>query len=343
MHWICLLQKEKCLLRKVCIMKSNMLYEMLTSVVERMGMIPAADKFQKCGVRYEGDEKTSQGYFWYYIHEEYFSISHCDFIFCKDCKLEMPLNALYISMRLDEFNHLPPGRIVSFMEEKGEQLTANMKKGNRIAYTEITYSPAFYKKHLDDCFSVLNDDPVEILKNMGGEHNWPSEMIKILSDIRQCKLEGMAGELFYVAKSYELMSMLIKMGNSRLPRNTEDYERILAVVKYIDEHFMEEIRQEALIKISNMSSTKLKTLFKKFTGLTITGYILEKRADSAAHLLLGTDLSVDEISAKIGFETATGFSTSFKKQTGFSPSAYRKQMKFNCLKDPSEKKVFNPF
>lgn len=324
-------------------MKSNMLTAMLAGVVEHMGMLPAADNPQSCGIRFEGDGKTSRGYFWYYIHEEYFAVSHCDFMFCEDCKLEMPPNALYISMRLDEFNHLPPGRIVSFMEEKGNRITANMKKGNRITYTEIIYSPVFYKQHLRDCFSVLNDNPVEILKNMGGEHNWPSEMIKILSDIRQCTLEGMAGELFYVAKSYELMSMLIKMGNNRLPKNTADYERILAVIKHIDNHFMEEVRQEALIKISNMSSTKLKTLFKKFTGLNITQYILEKRADLAAHLLLGTDLSVDEISAKTGFETATGFSTSFKKQTGLSPSAYRRQMKFNCLKDPSQKDEFSPF
>ena len=324
-------------------LKSNILADMLTGIVERMGMFPVADKSQKCGTLFEGDGKVTRGYFWYYIHEDYFSVSHCDFIFCENCKLVMPPNALYISMRLDEFNHLPPGRIVSFMEEKGEHITASMKKGNRIAYTEITYSPVFYKKHLGDCFSMLNDNPIEILKNMGGEHNWPSEMIKILSDIRQCKLEGMAGELFYVAKSYELMSMLIKMGHNRLPKNVADYEHILAVVKHIDEHFTGEVRQETLIKSFNMSSTKLKTLFKKFTGMNITEYILEKRADSAAHLLLDTALSVDEISAKIGFKTATGFSTSFKKQTGLSPSAYRRQMKFNCLKDPSQKKEFTPF
>ena len=37
----------------------------------------------------------------------------------------------------------------------------------------------------------------------------------------------------------------------------------------------------------------------------------------------------------VGFETATGFATSFKKMTGLSPSEYRKQMAFHCLRDPS--------
>ncbi|PYG89738.1 AraC-like DNA-binding protein [Ruminiclostridium sufflavum DSM 19573] len=318
----------------------NMLSDMLKNMGEQMGMSPLVYAAQTCGVHLEGNGKKTKGYLWYYIHEEYLSVVHCDFVFCEDCKLAMPPNALYIALRLDEFNHLPPGRIVSFMEEKGRDITANMKKGMRIAYTEVIYSPAFYRKHLVDCFSVLNDNPVEILKNMGGEHNWPSEMVKILYEIRQCSLDGMAAELFYVAKSYELMSMLIRMGNNRSPKNAADYERILTVVKYIDEHYMQEVRQETLVKLSQMSSTKLKNLFKRFTGRNITGYILEKRADSAVHLLLDTGLSVEEISAKIGFETATGFSTSFKKHTGISPSAYRKRMQFNCFKDPSQKKEF---
>ncbi|WP_312699877.1 AraC family transcriptional regulator [Sedimentibacter sp.] len=323
-------------------MKSGFLMNMLMDIIGSMGMIPIDDDLQKCGIKLQGDNEKTKGYFWYYIHEDYFSISHCDFIFCDNCHIIMPPNALYISMRLDEAQHLPPGRIISFMEDTGGNITANMKKGTRVSYTEIMYSPEFYKKHLADCFSALSSNPVEILKNMGGEHNWPAEMIKILSDVRQCGFDGTEAELYYVAKAYELMSALIKMGSNRMPKNTEDYECILAVIKYIDEYFTDEIRQTHLVKISNMSSTKLKTLFKKFTGLNITEYISEKRVDSAIHLLLDTSLAVDEISAQVGFKTATGFSTSFKKRTGFSPSAYRREMRFVCMKDPSKGKEYVP-
>ena len=85
-----------------------------------------------------------------------------------------------------------------------------------------------------------------------------------------------------------------------------------------------------------MSATKLKNLFRQFTGCTVTEYILSKKADYASHLLANSDLSIKELAKKVGFDTVAGFSTSFKKQTGIPPSEYRKQIEFNCLKNPSE-------
>lgn len=85
-----------------------------------------------------------------------------------------------------------------------------------------------------------------------------------------------------------------------------------------------------------MSGTKLKTLFKQFTGKTITEYILEMKADRASHLLLETNLRIDEIASKVGFLTPTGFTTSFKKVMGVAPSDYRKKMIFDCTRNPSK-------
>lgn len=197
------------------------------------------------------------------------------------------------------------------------------------------YMPSFYKQHLGSCFTNLGDDPVEILKNMGGDHNWSPEMIGGLSEIRDCPLRGMGAELFFVAKAYELFSTLIGMGDVRAPRNAADYERILAVVRHLDGSYQRSPAQQELVRLSSMSATKLKSLFKLFTGKTITGYILDKKLDRAAHLLAEKDLSVEEIAGMVGFETATGFATSFKRQVGLSPTAYRKRMVFNCVKDPS--------
>ena len=72
------------------------------------------------------------------------------------------------------------------------------------------------------------------------------------------------------------------------------------------------------------------------SGCTVTEYILSKKTDYASHLLADSDLSIEELAKKVGFDTAAGFSTSFKKQTGIPPSEYRKRIEFNCLKNPSE-------
>lgn len=289
-----------------------------------------------CGTFFEGDRHTTKGFFWCLSHDSHFTVTKCDFYFCRDTMLTMPCNFRYISMRLEYAKHLPPGKITAYLEETGNTASRLMPAGSRVAYTEVLYEPGFYMRHLKTMFTAQNVNPLEILKHMGGEHNWSLEIMNVLTKIYLCRLKGMAAELYYVAEAYSLMSALIEMGNGRFPKKNTDYEDILRVVRYIDEHYTEEIRQDKLVRLAGMSATKLKNLYRQFTGCTITEYILGKKADHASHLLADTDLTIEEIAHQVGFDTVAGFSTSFKKKTGLSPSEYRKRIEFNCFINPSD-------
>ena len=48
-------------------------------------------------------------------------------------------------------------------------------------------------------------------------------------------------------------------------------------------------------------------------------------------------MSIEQIAEAMGFVTATGFATSFKKQMGIPPTEYRKRIAFHCVIDPSQK------
>nr|WP_308625100.1 AraC family transcriptional regulator [uncultured Eisenbergiella sp.] len=309
--------------------------KMIQEMCSAMGMSIRPDNPVGCGIYLCGDQKTTRGFFWYLPHEPHFIVTKCDFVFCRDTPLTMQDSSLYVALRMDYARYLPPGKILAFLEEQGDSVSTVMQAGTRVAYTEVMYVPTFYKKHLETAFTATDVKPLEILKRMGGVHSWPSEMMDVLTQIHESRLTGMAAELYYVAKAYELMSALIEMGNGRLPKKSADYADILRILRYIDHNYTEEIRQADLIRLANMSSTKLKNLFRQFTGRTITEYILSKKADHAAHLLADTDMQMDEIGKSLGFGTASGFSTSFKKQIGISPSEYRKQIQFNCFKNPS--------
>lgn len=315
-----------------------MLENMIQEMCSFMGMQLKKNNPFGCGLYFQGNEKNTSGYFWYLPHEQHFMITRCDFIFCHDTALTMPGSSLYIALRLDYARHLPPGKILAFLEEQGDTVSTVMQTGTRVAYTEVMYVPSFYKKHLETAFTAPGEKPLEVLKNMGGDHNWSAEMMDVLTKIHECRLTGMAAELYYVARAYDLMSALIEMGNGRLPKKSTDYEDILRVIQYIDNNYTQEIRQSDLVRLANMSSTKLKSLFRQFTDSTITEYILSKKADHAAHLLADTNMLVEEIAAALGFCTVAGFSTSFKKQIGIPPSEYRKQIAFNCFMDPSKSK-----
>ena len=310
--------------------------DIINSMCNGMGMIKNNDNnLFGCGSFFQGNGRTTQGYFWFLPHGDNFIITKCDFYFLKDTKLTMPNDSLYISLRLEYAKHLPPGKIMAYLEENGTPIHTLMPKGSRVAYTEVLYSPSFYKMQLKNLFTAQNASPLEILKNMGGEHNWSAEIMNVLKKIYACSLSGMSAELYYIAGAYALMSAVIEMGNGRLPKKSTDYKSIVRVIQYIDDNFSQTIKSAELSRLANMSATKLKKLFRQFTGCTITEYILSKKTDYASHLLADSDLSIEELAKKVGFDTVAGFSTSFKKQTGIPPSEYRKQIGFNCLKNPS--------
>lgn len=309
----------------------------INSMCNDMGMIKnSVDNPFGCGSFFQGNGYTTQGYFWFLHHREHFIITKCDFYFLKDTKLTMPNDSLYISLRLEYAKHLPPGKIIAYLEETGSPINTLMRKGSRVAYTEVLYSPSFYKIHIETLFTAQKASPLEILKNMGGEHNWSAEIMNVLKKIYACSLNGMAAELYYIGGAYALMSAVIEMGNGRLPKKSADYESIVQVIQYIDDNFSHTIKLSELSRLANMSATKLKNLFKQFTGRTVSEYILSKKTDYASHLLADSDLSIEELAKKVGFDTVSGFSTSFKKQTGIPPSEYRRQIEFNCLKNPSK-------
>lgn len=311
--------------------------EVIGGICKAMGMVEDQNENPfGCGKLFRGDGIRTQGYFWVLFHETHFAITKCDFYFLRDTELTMPSNARYISLRLEYAKHLPPGKIVAYMEESGGPVSLTMRMGSRVAYTEVLYAPSFYKLHLETMFTAQKASPLEILKNMGGEHNWSSEIMSVLKKIYHCHLKGMAAELFFIGEAYALMSALIEMGNGRLPKKNTDYEDIVRVIQHIDNHFTQDIKLTELSRLANMSQTKLKGLFKQFTGCTITEYLLSKKADYASHLLAESDLAIEEIAKKVGFDTTAGFSTSFKKQMGLPPSEYRKKIEFYCLKNPSK-------
>ena len=70
---------------------------------------------------------------------------------------------------------------------------------------------------------------------------------------------------------------------------------------------------------------QLNRKMKAITGLKTTEYILNVRMDKAKTLLETTDLAIGEVALKCGIEDVGYFSTLFRKNTGMTPSAWRKK------------------
>lgn len=66
-------------------------------------------------------------------------------------------------------------------------------------------------------------------------------------------------------------------------------------------------------------------IFKEKTGKTIMRYYLELKIEESKRLLRENELTVREISDKLGFNTPEYFTKSFKRVTGFTPLVYKKK------------------
>ena len=69
----------------------------------------------------------------------------------------------------------------------------------------------------------------------------------------------------------------------------------------------------------------LYTLFRQTVQMSPSEYLTNYRLTRAAELLMITDLSVESVARSCGYQDAMVFSKNFKKKTGLSPSAYRKE------------------
>ncbi len=92
-------------------------------------------------------------------------------------------------------------------------------------------------------------------------------------------------------------------------------------------HFSVASPVEEMIKRSKLAERTFKRRFTAATGLAPIAYVQRLRIEDAKRRLERTDVPVDEISWRVGYEDAAFFRRLFKRTTGMAPGAYRKRFR----------------
>ncbi|MDF2659620.1 MAG: AraC family transcriptional regulator [Paenibacillus sp.] len=95
------------------------------------------------------------------------------------------------------------------------------------------------------------------------------------------------------------------------------------IMKWIDQHFHEELSLEQLAALVHLSPYHLSRLFHEATGSKISEHITARRIREACFLLKTGSTSIKEIGERIGFPNFSYFCRIFRKHTGMSPREYR--------------------
>ena len=130
----------------------------------------------------------------------------------------------------------------------------------------------------------------------------------------------------YSEERLTLLSQNLFITLARSIEKESDRDKVLkALIKDIHQNFLSDKTDiESYAEKLDISKDRLSVIFKEKYGLPPYKYQLMLKMDYATDLLMHTDLSIGEISDKLGFQNQLYFSASYKKQVGVTPSEMRK-------------------
>jgi len=97
-----------------------------------------------------------------------------------------------------------------------------------------------------------------------------------------------------------------------------------AAVKWLEQHFAEDVRLSRLVTYMGYSRARFFVLFKQHTGLTPSAWLTRHRIRQARQMLTKTDRPLADVAKACGFATTQYFSTVFRQLTGKTPTEWRK-------------------
>lgn len=154
------------------------------------------------------------------------------------------------------------------------------------------------------------------------------EIIKTLDSIISLQKEyGTKHMLTTKILLYELISKLFIF--SEIREKLEPKDPIDEVLSYIHGHLDENLSVAEIAENFQWSAKQFHYSFQKKLGVAPKKYIMDTKIKRAKRLLLESDLAIAEIASRIGYEDPLHFSRIFKRNTGISPSVFRKQFEKN--------------
>ena len=140
--------------------------------------------------------------------------------------------------------------------------------------------------------------------------------------------QDLAGEAFgrEILSGADLLRLLVEIGRNRerpqmsgpspvMPRS----ERIVEILRYIDEHLSEDLDAEVIAKAFFISKYHMMRLFRRETGTTVHLYITQKRLVKARELM-DAGMRATEACYRCGWRSYSSFTRAYGKHLGTTPT-----------------------
>ena len=148
----------------------------------------------------------------------------------------------------------------------------------------------------------------------------------LLSKLHELYDEYESKQIFYEQRCSALLKdilvLCVRLGSGSQALSSARITQ--EVLSYIRQHYHEPLTNEHFSEVFHYHPNHLSQLVKEQTGLPLHRYIRSYRIHAALELLQTTELTVAEISERVGFGDIYQFSKAFRQIIGTPPSTFRK-------------------
>ncbi len=128
--------------------------------------------------------------------------------------------------------------------------------------------------------------------------------------------------LYNKSKVTELLSLIMNIMNPKtVSSNINKFEDSIS---YMKKNLSKQVTLQELADNMHFHAAYYGRIFKQYFGMSPMKYMNNLRIEKAKQLLLTTDLTLEKVCEQIGMNNTFYFSSQFKKATGMSPTAFRK-------------------
>lgn len=233
-----------------------------------------------------------------------------------------------ITLDSQQFNAIYNDLIIS---REGIQFHSNKQHSLLVYHIQEDFFDNLFDSQISDCaifhdllheeqadgerlyFSKIGDDATNILKLLYSEFDkddiYHEKIIRLL----------LVGLLTYLDRNHYDTLIVPKSTMGK----THEFGKIM---KYIGDNYRD-ITLESVAKKFGYHPDYLSYRFKKITGISFSKKLLSIRMEEAIHLLLTTEMNIQQIAEANGYHDRSHFSRNFKEYTGLTPKQYKLKFK----------------
>ena len=100
-----------------------------------------------------------------------------------------------------------------------------------------------------------------------------------------------------------------------------------SIIDFLNKNIGQKLVFEDIVKLTNISRTNLKKIFKEKTGMGVMAYFNKLKIEQAKVFIRENNYNFSQIAEILGYDTIHYFSKQFKKLANMTPSEYAKSVK----------------